>query len=82
MTTEELMEFFENAYKKERENSNKLCILKDEEIERLRELFSQEEDRIRSLLERIGEADKIIKYYAEKHGKLKACDYLNKWGVK
>ena len=54
----------------------------DGEIERLQELLSQEEDRIRSLLERIGEADKIIKYYAEKHGKLKACDYLNKWGVK
>lgn len=53
-----------------------------EKVERLKELLSQEEDRIRSLLERIGDADKIIKYYAEKHGKLKACDYLNKWGVK
>lgn len=51
-------------------------------IKHLQELLSQEEDRIRSLLERVGEADKIIKYYAEKHGKLKACDYLNKWGVK
>ena len=53
-----------------------------DKIKRLQELLSQEEDRIRSLLERVGEADKIIKYYAEKHGKLKACDYLNKWCVK
>ena len=55
---------------------------KANQTSRLQELLSQEEDRIKSLLERIGEADKIIKYYAEKHGKLKACDYLNKWGVK
>lgn len=55
---------------------------KAKEYKRLQELLSQEEDRIKSLLERVGEADKIIKYYAEKHGKLKACDYLNKWGVK
>jgi len=54
----------------------------EDKVERLQELLSQEENRIRSLLERVGEADKIIKYYAEKHGKLKACDYLNKWGVK
>ncbi len=51
MTTEKLMEFFKNAYKKERENTNKLCMLKDEVIERLQE--------------QLKEAREIIKFYAE-----------------
>ena len=67
-----------NIYEKDRK---KVMGLEDK-VKHLQELLSQEEDRIRRLLERVGEADKIIKYYAEKHGKLKACDYLNKWGVK
>lgn len=37
---------------------------------------------VERLQEQLSEANDIIKYYAEKHGKLKACDYLNKWGVK
>lgn len=38
--------------------------------------------KIERLQEQLSEANEVIKYYAEKHGKLKACDYLNKWGVK
>jgi len=38
--------------------------------------------QIERLQEQLSEANEVIKYYAEKHGKLKACDYLNKWGVK
>lgn len=43
---------------------------------------NNKDEQIARLQEQLSEADKIIKYYAEKHGKLKACDYLNKWGVK
>lgn len=39
-------------------------------------------DDLCALREQLSEANDIIKYYAEKHGKLKACDYLNKWGIK
>lgn len=70
MTTEELMEFFKNAYKKERENSNKLCILKDEEIERLQE--------------QLKEANEIISIYRcyDDTECGKATEYCKKWGVK
>ena len=39
------------------------------------------EGKIERLQEQLKEANEVIKYYAEKHGKLKACDYLNKWGI-
>ena len=39
-------------------------------------------DELQRLQEQLREANSIIEYYAERHGRLKACDYLNKWGVK
>lgn len=93
MTTEEMMELYKNAWNKERENSNRLCVLKDEAIEKMNRLQEQ-----------IKEANDVIKHYANDEnwcdyyddddekmtkslyincdGPLTAKVYLKKWGVK
>ena len=50
--------------------------------EELKKYVPDPDGEIERLQEQLKEANRVIKYYAEKHGKLKACDYLNNWGVK
>ena len=83
MTTEEMMELYKNLWHKERDNSNRLCMLKDEAIEKMLRLQEQ-----------IKEANEMLK--GAKHLTVKDSngaiifelvspeinDYLDKWGVK
>lgn len=64
MTTEEMMEFYKNAWDKERENSNRLCMLKDEAIEKM----------IR-LQKRLAIATKALKEYADRSNWYETDDF-------
>lgn len=39
-------------------------------------------EELQELKERVADADKTIKHFAEKNGRMSAIEYLNKWGVK